>query len=127
MLRSIRPKRATPDEFQQPALAAFITQEQAKELQRLLLEGDTALRLGGRALDILIALIERPGQVLGKDALISRVWPSTVVEEDALKVHISSLRRAIRDGSGGRRYIVTVTGRGYSVVAPVTVEPLDAA
>jgi predicted ATPase/DNA-binding winged helix-turn-helix (wHTH) protein len=95
--------------------------------QRLVFEGHTALRLGGRALDILLALIENPGRILSKDALIGRAWPNTVVEEDTLKVHISSLRRAIGDGSGGNRYIVTVTGRGYSFVAPVTVAPTQAA
>jgi predicted ATPase len=78
-------------------------------------------------LDILIALIEHPGQVLSKDALISRVWPNTIVEEANVKVHVSALRRAIGDGSGGKRYIVTVPGRGYSFVAPVTVEPIEAA
>jgi predicted ATPase/DNA-binding winged helix-turn-helix (wHTH) protein len=90
--------------------------------QRTLLEGDKPLRLGSRALDMLIALVERPGHVISKSDLMERVWPDTHVEESNLKVTISALRRMIGDGSGGRRYIVSVTGRGYSFVAPVAFE-----
>jgi len=47
--------------------------------RRLLLEGDKLVRLGSRALDILIALVEHPGELVGKDELIARVWPNTHV------------------------------------------------
>jgi predicted ATPase/DNA-binding winged helix-turn-helix (wHTH) protein len=87
--------------------------------QRLLLEGDCTVRLGGRAFDILCALVERAGEVLDKDQLIGRVWPKTVVEECNLKTQVSALRRALGDGGTGHRYIVCVTGRGYSFVGPV--------
>src|SRR6266436_5845079 len=80
--------------------------------QRLLLEGDTPVRLGTRAFDILAALIERAGEVVGKEELIARAWPQTFVEEANLKIQISALRRALGDGQGGNRYIVTVVGRG---------------
>jgi predicted ATPase/DNA-binding winged helix-turn-helix (wHTH) protein len=93
--------------------------------ERLLLEGDKPLRLGSRALDMLIALVERPGEVISKSELMARGWPNTHVEESNLKVNISALRRMIGDGSGGRRYIVSVPGRGYSFVAPVTFEGVD--
>jgi DNA-binding winged helix-turn-helix (wHTH) protein len=85
--------------------------------QRLLLEGDLPVRLGSRALDILIALVERPGEVLGKDELMARVWPNTVVEEGNLKFQVGALRRTL---GGGNRYLVNVPGRGYSFAAPVT-------
>jgi DNA-binding winged helix-turn-helix (wHTH) protein len=88
--------------------------------RRLLLEKDKPLRLGSRALDILIALLERPGDVVGKQELIARVWFGTVVEDGNLKVHIAALRRTLREGEAGNRYICTVTGRGYAFVAPVT-------
>lgn len=88
----------------------------------MLLERDKPLRLGSRALDMLIALVERPGHVISKSDLMERVWPDTHVEESNLKVTISALRRMIGDGSGGRRYIVSVSGRGYSFVAPVAFE-----
>jgi predicted ATPase/DNA-binding winged helix-turn-helix (wHTH) protein len=90
--------------------------------QRLLLEGDKPVRLGSRAFDIMTALIERAGEVVGKDELIARVWPQTFVEESNLKIQVSALRRALGDGQDGHRYIVTVPGRGYNFVAPVSPE-----
>ena len=89
--------------------------------QRLLLAGDKPMRLGSRAFDILAALVERAGEVVSKDELIARAWPTTVVEEGNLKLQISALRRALGDG-GASRYIVTVPGRGYNFVAPVSRE-----
>src|SRR5258706_6988655 len=90
--------------------------------QRLLLEGDKPVRLGNRAFDILAALVERAGEVVGKEELIARAWPQTFVEEANLKIQVSALRRALGDGQGGHRYVVTVTGRGYNFVAPVNLE-----
>ena len=87
--------------------------------QRLLLEGEKPLRLGSRALDILIALVEHPGELVSKKELMARVWPDTVVEEGNLKVHISALRRTLADDRNGRRYLATIPGRGYRFVAPV--------
>ena len=87
--------------------------------QRLVLEGDQPLRLGGRALDILQVLVEHAGSVVSKDELIAQVWPRTVVEEINLRVHIAALRRAFRDGQNGHCYIVNIPERGYSFVAPV--------
>ena len=87
--------------------------------ERQLKKGDEALQLGGRALDTLIALVERTGQVVTQRELISRVWPDVTVEEANLRVHIASLRKALGDGRESARYIVTVPGRGYCFVAPV--------
>src|SRR5580704_15596685 len=90
--------------------------------QRLLLEGDKPVRLGGRAFDILIALVERAGEVVGKEELIARAWPATFVEEANLKIQVSALRRALGDGQGDSRYVVNVVGRGYNFVAPILKE-----
>src|SRR6266853_4705550 len=90
--------------------------------QRLLLEGEKPVRLGSRAFDILTALVERAGEVVGKEDLIARAWPRTFVEEANLKIQVSALRRVLGDGQGGRRYIATVPGRGYNFVAPVRFE-----
>jgi predicted ATPase/DNA-binding winged helix-turn-helix (wHTH) protein len=90
--------------------------------QRLLLEGDNPVRLGSRAFDILAALVERPGEVVSKKELIARVWPKTFVEDANLKIQVSALRRALGDGQGGHRYVVTVPGRGYNFVAAVRRE-----
>jgi predicted ATPase/DNA-binding winged helix-turn-helix (wHTH) protein len=87
--------------------------------QRLLLEGDKPVRLGGRAFDILTALVERAGEVVGREELIARAWPTTFVEEANLKFQVSALRRALGDGQGDNRYVVTVVGRGYNFVAPI--------
>ncbi|MGF6109166.1 ATP-binding protein [Pseudomonas frederiksbergensis] len=87
--------------------------------QRLILEGDRPLRMGGRALDILQVLVERAGHVVSKDELIARVWPTSVVEEINLRVHIAALRRALGDGQNGQRYIVNIPQCGYSFIAPV--------
>jgi predicted ATPase/DNA-binding winged helix-turn-helix (wHTH) protein len=90
--------------------------------QRLLLEGDKPVRLGGRAFDILAALVERAGEVVSKEELIARAWPATFVEEANLKIQVSALRRALGDGQGDNRYVATVVGRGYIFVAPTRKE-----
>jgi predicted ATPase/DNA-binding winged helix-turn-helix (wHTH) protein len=90
--------------------------------QRLLLEGDRPVRLGSRAFDVLAALVERAGEVVGKEQLIARAWPQTFVDEANLKIQVSALRRALGDGHGGNRYVITVPGRGYNFVAPVRRE-----
>jgi predicted ATPase/DNA-binding winged helix-turn-helix (wHTH) protein len=87
--------------------------------QRLILDGDRPLRMGGRALDILQVLVERAGRVVRKEQLIALVWPTSVVEEINLRVHIAALRRALGDGENGQRYIVNVPQCGYSFIAPV--------
>jgi DNA-binding winged helix-turn-helix (wHTH) protein len=87
--------------------------------QFLLLEGDEPVHLGSRALEILIALLERPGELVSKQELMARVWPSIFVEPANLTVHMSALRRTLRDGRDGNRFIINVPGRGYSFVASV--------
>jgi DNA-binding winged helix-turn-helix (wHTH) protein len=87
--------------------------------QFLLLEGDEPVRLGSRALEILIVLLERPGELVSKQELMGRVWPDTFVEPANLTVHISALRRTLRDGRDGNRFIINVPGRGYIFVASV--------
>jgi predicted ATPase/DNA-binding winged helix-turn-helix (wHTH) protein len=87
--------------------------------QRLILDGDRPLRMGGRALDILQVLVERAGRVVRKEQLIALVWPTSVVEDINLRVHIAALRRALGDGENGQRYIVHVPQCGYSFIAPV--------
>ncbi len=88
--------------------------------QRLLTRGATSLPVGGRSLDILIALIERAGEVVAHRELMARVWPDVTVDEANLRIHIANLRKLLGDGRDGARYIVNVPGRGYSFVAPLT-------
>src|SRR5260221_14740004 len=62
--------------------------------QRLLMQADKSIHLGGRAFDVLIALVERPGELVSQEELMARVWPHTFVARANLAVHISALRRA---------------------------------
>ena len=92
--------------------------------QRVVLEAGRPLRLGRRAVDILLILLEQAGNVVSKQELIARVWPKNVVEDGNLRVHMAALRKALGDGQAGQRYIVTVAQRGYSFVAPLSIEPM---
>jgi predicted ATPase/DNA-binding winged helix-turn-helix (wHTH) protein len=87
--------------------------------QRLLLRGEERVNVGSRALDILIALAEAAGEVVGQRQLMTRAWPNVVVGEGSIRVTIAELRKVLGDGQNGRRYIANVTGRGYCFVAPV--------
>jgi predicted ATPase/DNA-binding winged helix-turn-helix (wHTH) protein len=93
--------------------------------QRLVMEADQPLRLGRRAMDILLILLEHAGNVVSKQQLIAEVWPDSVVEEINLRVHMAALRKALGDGQAGQRYIVTVAQRGYSFVAPYSLEHVE--
>jgi predicted ATPase/DNA-binding winged helix-turn-helix (wHTH) protein len=88
--------------------------------ERLLKKGDEPIPLGGRALDILIALAERAGEVVTRKELIATVWPDVTVEEANLRFQMAALRKALGDGRDGARYISNISGRGYCFVAPVT-------
>src|SRR3981189_3077087 len=87
--------------------------------ERLLMKEDGPVSVGARALDILIVLIERAGDVVGRRELIDRVWPDVIVEEGNLRVHVANLRKALGDGRDGARYVTNVPGRGYCFVALV--------
>jgi predicted ATPase/DNA-binding winged helix-turn-helix (wHTH) protein len=102
--------------------------------ERLLTRDGAPVELGARSLDILIALLSKPNEIVSKKDLLAQVWPDVVVEEGSLRFHIASLRKALGDGKNGARYITTLAGRGYCFVAPVSrsgdqvpVEPVVAA
>ena len=88
-------------------------------LQFLLLEGDRPVTLDSRALQILTTLIERPGELVSKQELMARVWPNLFVTPANITVHMSALRRTLRDGRDGNRFIINVPGRGYCFVGDV--------
>ena len=90
--------------------------------QRMLLDDGKPLRLRSRAFDILVALVERAGETISRDRLTACVWPDTIVDEGALRVHVAARRKALGDGRAGRRYVANSPGRGYAFVAPVTRE-----
>jgi predicted ATPase/DNA-binding winged helix-turn-helix (wHTH) protein len=88
--------------------------------ERLLKHGQESVAIGSRALDLLIVLVERAGEVVSKRELLTRVWPGVVVTDGSLRFHITGLRKALGDAKQGVRYIENVSGRGYSFVAPLT-------
>jgi DNA-binding winged helix-turn-helix (wHTH) protein len=88
------------------------------EMERVLRRDGVVIPLDARALDILIALINRAGEVVTESDLTAKVWPGGTVEEGCLYFHLSVLRIAL--GDVGQKYIVNVRDRGYCFVAPVT-------
>src|SRR5712675_2161458 len=93
--------------------------------ERSLKKANQVIPLGGRAYDILIALLEKAGEVVAKSELIAKAWPDVTVEEGSLRVHLSALRKALGDGQFGNKYIASIQGHGYSFIAPVARLPAD--
>ncbi|WP_165923516.1 winged helix-turn-helix domain-containing protein [Bosea sp. BK604] len=91
--------------------------------RRILLENDKPVGIRSRAFDILCLLVESSGQILSKDELLARAWPSTFVAEANVRVQINELRRVLGDGRHGRRYIVNLPNRGYSFIETVHRRP----
>jgi predicted ATPase/DNA-binding winged helix-turn-helix (wHTH) protein len=115
---------SAPDELHESSLSAIaVGPFQIVPAKRLLTRDGVPVNIGGRALDLLIALVEQPGRVVPKRELLRRVWPDAVVEEGSLRFHMNGLRRALGDGEGGARYISTQVGVGYAFVAPLERRP----
>lgn len=78
------------------------------------------MQLSSRAFDILSYLIEKKGEIVEKEDLLQKVWADSFVEEGNLAVHIYALRRMLGEKKGESNFIRTISGRGYSFIAPVT-------
>ena len=78
--------------------------------------------LPGRAFDALLLLVRRPGALVTKEELMSSIWKTAFVEESNLTVAISTLRRALNEDPHDRRYIQTVSRRGYRFIAEMHEE-----
>ncbi|MFN7948825.1 MAG: winged helix-turn-helix domain-containing protein [Blastocatellia bacterium] len=89
-------------------------------VQRLLFHEGRHVPLPPKVFETLLALIERPGELVSKEELMERVWPDTFVEEINLTKNISVLRRTLANGDGQQEYIVTIPKRGYRFVSLVT-------
>jgi Tol biopolymer transport system component/DNA-binding winged helix-turn-helix (wHTH) protein len=87
--------------------------------KRLLLKDGETVPLTPKAFDTLLLLVENSGQLVSKDALMSRLWPDTVVEEGSLTRNVYVLRKALGEAPQEHKYIVTVPGQGYRFVAEV--------
>ena len=75
--------------------------------------------LSSKGFELLRQLVDNGGKVVTKDKLLEQVWPGQFVEENNLSVQISSLRKLLSDGNGSQQYIATISGRGYSFIAPL--------
>jgi predicted ATPase/DNA-binding winged helix-turn-helix (wHTH) protein len=89
------------------------------ESERLLLREGQPVGIGSRALDILVVLVRKAGEVVTRRELMEQVWADVTVEESSLRVHVAALRKALGDGQDGARYVTNVQGRGYCFVAPI--------
>ena len=89
--------------------------------RRLLVDGEPAA-LKARAFDVLLALVQRAGQLVTKNQLLETVWRGVVVEEGNLSVHVYSLRKVL-----GVDVIATIPGRGYRFTASVDIAGASAA
>jgi DNA-binding winged helix-turn-helix (wHTH) protein/Tol biopolymer transport system component len=83
------------------------------------------IALQSRVFATLRYLVERSGEIVEKSALMSAVWPSTVVAENNLNQCVSKLRKVLGEAAGDRQFILTVPGRGFKFVAPVRVVPRE--
>jgi predicted ATPase/DNA-binding winged helix-turn-helix (wHTH) protein len=92
-------------------------------VRRRLFRGDEPVVLGSRAIDILLLLVERSGELVSKAEIIAAVWPDTFVEEANLRVQIAGIRRALGDESAEPVYLQTVAGRGYRFIGSLSGAP----
>src|SRR5258707_5683160 len=90
--------------------------------ERVLKKADQPVKIGSRAFDILLVLVEHAGEVVGHKELIAKVWPGVFVEEVGLRVQIAALSKALDAEEPGERYLTNVRGRGYCFVAPTSRE-----
>lgn len=93
--------------------------------KRLLFRNGQTVALTPKLLETLLVLVQNSGTVVGKDELMTALWPDTVVEEANLTVNVSALRKVLGEGAKDHRYIVTVPGRGYCFVADLKDESED--
>ena len=93
--------------------------------ERILQKGGAVVPLGGRAFDMLVAMVQRNGTVVTTEELMSIAWPGVIVVESNVRVQVANLRRALGCGRDGARYIANVAGRGYCFVEPVRTDSDD--
>ena len=88
-------------------------------LDQICKEGQT-IKLEPKAMQLLICLAERAGEVLSVDELLDLVWKNVVVSPDSVYAAVAALRRTLGDDPKSPRYIANVARRGYRLIAPVS-------
>lgn len=84
--------------------------------------GDESLRIEPKAMELLVFLADRPGQVIGRSDLLEAIWPGVVVGDETLSQAITKLRKALGDQARTPAYIETISKRGYRLLAPVRLQ-----
>lgn len=114
-------EQTSPGSFMKPvSRAALFGPFRLSLTSKQLLKDGVSVPMGGRALELLVALVEKAGEVLSKQELLASAWPDLFVEEANLRVQMTALRRVLGDGQDGRHYIANIARRGYSFIADVT-------
>lgn len=103
-------------------IGEWLLDARGNELRR----GSEVVRLERKAIEVLVCLAARPGEVLTREELLERVWPGVVVGDDTLTQAVIKLRRALGDEARDPRYIDTIPKRGYRLIAPVDDKVEDA-
>src|SRR3954468_22743030 len=93
--------------------------------QRRLTRDGAPVGLNGRPLDILCVLASARGEVVTKDELMTRIWPGQIVEENAIQVQVSTLRKVLDEDKSGQPHVITVPGRGYRLLTLEHTAPRD--
>jgi DNA-binding winged helix-turn-helix (wHTH) protein len=94
--------------------------------ERILENGGNSVKIGSRALDILMTLVDHAPKLVTKRELIARVWGQSVVEEGAIRFSITTLRKILSGGDeSSTTYIATIRGRGYALACPVIWAAMD--
>ena len=90
-------------------------------------DGKTRPRLQGQPLEVLLHLLDRPGELVTREELRQRLWPAdTFVDYDhSLNTAVNKVREALNDSADNPRFIQTIPRRGYRFIA--TIEPADVA
>jgi len=95
--------------------------------ERQLFREGQLVALTEKVFELLVLLVQNHGHALSKLELMDRLWPDSVVEENNLTVNMSALRKALGETAGDRRYVETLSRRGYRFVAPVTEVSVNSA
>ena len=92
----------------------------------LMLYGDAEeIPLPPKAVETLLVLVERRGEILSKDELMSTIWADSMVEESNLAKYLHILRNTLGDQQNGKPFIETLRRRGYRFVGDVRLEPAN--
>ena len=126
-MQAVHPGPESPDETLMVSVSnaddpirigEWVAHPRKNELRR----GAEAVRVEPKAMDLLVALARRAGEVVSREELLAQVWPGTVVGDEALSQSVTKLRRALGDDSRTPKYIETVSKRGYRLAAAVERE-----